>query len=123
LDVPLLGRPDWWALWFSAHGAVPPPAAESFITPFAVEHLDVGAAIAGQGIAIASPILFQAELDSGRLVQAHPGVASDGRGFWFVAPTARSRSAKVIAFGDWLGEQAAQARHAARHHLARTVAA
>ena len=37
-----------------------------------MEHLDVGAAIAGQGIAIGSPILFQAELDGGRLVQAHP---------------------------------------------------
>lgn len=119
LDVPLLGRRDWWALWFSAQGAVPPPAEESFVSPFAVEHLDIGAAIAGQGIAIGSPILFQAELDSGRLVQAHPGVAGDGRSFWFVAPTARSGSAKVTAFRDWLVEQAGEARHAARHQLAR----
>ncbi|MBH1485942.1 LysR substrate-binding domain-containing protein [Stenotrophomonas geniculata] len=121
LEIPLLGRPDWWALWFAAHGHMPPPAPESFVAPFAVEHLDVGAAIAGQGIAIGSPILFQAELDSGRLVQAHPGVASDGRSFWFVAPTARGGSAKVIAFRDWLVEQAAEARHAARHYLARAV--
>ncbi|TGQ58878.1 LysR family transcriptional regulator, partial [Mesorhizobium sp. M1C.F.Ca.ET.212.01.1.1] len=42
LDVPLLGRRDWWALWFSAQGAVPPPAEESFVSPFAVEHLDIG---------------------------------------------------------------------------------
>lgn len=119
LDVPLLGRRDWWALWFSAQGAVPPPAEESFVSPFAVEHLDIGAAIAGQGIAIGSPILFQAELDSGRLVQAHPAVAGDGRSFWFVAPTARSGSAKVTAFRDWLVEQAGEARHAARHQLAR----
>lgn len=121
LEVPLLGRPDWWALWFSAHGHIPPPAPGSFVAPFAVEHLDIGAAIAGQGIAIGSPILFQSELDSGRLVQAHPGVASDGRSFWFVAPTARSGSPKVLAFRDWVVEQAGEARHAARHHLARTV--
>ncbi|MBA0394016.1 LysR family transcriptional regulator [Stenotrophomonas maltophilia] len=121
LDVALLGRPDWWAVWFSAHGQIPPPARENFVAPFAVEHLDIGAAIAGQGIAIGSPILFQAELDSGRLVQAHPGVASDGRSFWFVAPTARSGSIKVSAFRDWLGEQAAEARRAARHHLAKAV--
>ncbi|MCB7145061.1 LysR family transcriptional regulator [Stenotrophomonas maltophilia] len=121
LEIPLLGRPDWWALWFAAHGHIPPPAPGSFVTPFAVEHLDVGAAIAGQGIAIGSPILFQAELDSGRLVQAHPGVASDGRSFWFVAPTARSGSAKVIAFRDWLVEQAAAARRAARHYLSHVV--
>ncbi|QDY49186.1 LysR substrate-binding domain-containing protein [Stenotrophomonas maltophilia] len=121
LEIPLLGRPDWWALWFAAHAHLPPPAPGSLVTPFAVEHLDVGAAIAGQGIAIGSPILFQAELESGRLVQAHPGVASDGRSFWFVAPSARSGSAKVIAFRDWLVEQAAEARHAARHHLAQAV--
>ncbi len=121
LEIPLLGRADWWALWFAAHGHLPPPAPGSLVTPFAVEHLDVGAAIAGQGIAIGSPILFQAELESGRLVQAHPGVASDGRSFWFVAPAARSGSAKVIAFRDWLVEQAAEARHAARHHLAQAV--
>jgi len=121
LEIPLLGRADWWALWFAAHGHLPPPAPGSLVTPFAVEHLDVGAAIAGQGIAIGSPILFQAELESGRLVQAHPGVASDGRSFWFVAPSARSGSAKIIAFRDWLVEQAAEARHAARHHLAQAV--
>ncbi|WP_422353280.1 LysR substrate-binding domain-containing protein [Stenotrophomonas sp. AR026] len=121
LEIPLLGRADWWALWFAAHGHLPPPAPGSLVTPFAVEHLDVGAAIAGQGIAIGSPILFQAELESGRLVQAHPGVASDGRSFWFVSPAARSGSAKVIAFRDWLVEQAAEARHAARHHLAQAV--
>ncbi|MBH1659440.1 LysR family transcriptional regulator [Stenotrophomonas maltophilia] len=121
LEIPLLGRADWWALWFAAHGHLPPPAPGSLVTPFAVEHLDVGAAIAGQGIASGSPILFQAELESGRLVQAHPGVASDGRSFWFVAPSARSGSAKIIAFRDWLGEQAAEARHAARHHLAQAV--
>ena len=121
LEIPLLGRPDWWALWFAAHGHLPPPAPGSLVTPFAVEHLDVGAAIAGQGIAIGSPILFQAELESGRLVQAHPGVACDGRSFWFVAPSARGGSAKIIAFRDWLVEQAAEARHAARHHLAQAV--
>ena len=121
LDVPLLGRPDWWALWFAAHGHIPAPAPESVVSPFAAEHLDIGAAIAGQGIALGSPILFQAELDSGRLLQAHPGVASDGRSFWFVAPSARSRSGKVCAFRDWLGEQADQARRAARQHLARAV--
>jgi LysR family glycine cleavage system transcriptional activator len=66
-----------------------------FRHPLCVEHLDVGAAIAGQGIAIGSPILFQAELDSGRLVQAHPGAATVAR-FWFVAPGAQPQR-KVIA--------------------------
>ena len=50
LEIPLLGRADWWALWFAAHGHLPPPAPGSLVTPFAVEHLDVGAAIAGQGM-------------------------------------------------------------------------
>lgn len=117
LDVPLLGRPDWWALWFQAFAQTPAPGAERFATNFAAEHLDVAAAIAGQGIAIGSPILFKAELDAGRLVQAHEGVASDGRSFWFASPAGRSNAPKVAHFREWLCTEAAAARHAARSLL------
>ena len=120
--VPLLGRPDWWALWFAAFAQADAPDAASFVTHFALEHLDITAAIAGQGIAIGSPILFKDELDAGRLVQAHPGVAGDGRSFWFASPVARSNTQKVVQFRDWLCAEAEAARRAA-HRLLRTVAA
>lgn len=112
LDVPLLGRPDWWALWYRAVGAKNAPDARRFGTTLSAEHLDVGAAIAGHGIAIASPILFRDEMEAGRLVPAHDLVAGDGRSFWFVFPIVRQKSAKLSLFRAWLADEARQARSA-----------
>lgn len=120
LEAPLLGRPDWWALWYRALG-MPPPAAASFGTTFAAEHLDVAAALAGHGIAIASPILFRAEIDAGRLVPAHELAASDGRSFWFAWPVARQQSRKIERFRAWLEDEAAQARSVSADIIARAV--
>lgn len=107
LDVPLLGRPDWWALWHRALGVASGPPPERFGTSLAAEHLDIAAAIAGHGIAIGSPILFGDEIAAGRLVPAHDLVAGDGRAFWFVYPVARLQSQKIARFRDWLGDAAA----------------
>jgi LysR family glycine cleavage system transcriptional activator len=113
LDVPLLGRPDWWTLWYRALGAAQAPDPGRFGTSLSAEHLDVAAALAGHGIAIASPILFRSEIGAGRLVPAHDLVAGDGRSFWFVYPVVRQHSAKLARFRDWLGTEAEQAREAA----------
>ena len=110
LEVPLLGRPDWWTMWYRARGFDAGPSRDKFGTSLAHEYLDIGAAIAGQGIAIGSPLLFRAELDTGRLVPAHDFVATDGRAFWFIYPAARQHSRKLVAFGKWLEEEAAGAR-------------
>jgi LysR family glycine cleavage system transcriptional activator len=121
LAVPLLGRPDWWDLWYRALGVTAGPAAERFGTSLAAEHLDIAAAIAGHGIAIGSPILFRDEIAAGRLVPAHDLVAGDGRSFWFVYPVARLQSAKIARFRDWLGEAAAAEVAAARNLVDRAV--
>ena len=76
LDVPLLGRPDWWTMWFRARGFNAGPSRDKFGTSLAHEYLDIAAAVAGQGIAIGSPLLFRAELDDGRLVPAHDFVGT-----------------------------------------------
>ena len=121
LDVPLLGRPDWWALWYRALGVVPGPRPDRFGTSLAAEHMDIAAAVAGHGIAIGSPILFGDEIAAGRLVPAHDLVAGDGRAFWFVYPVARLQSAKIARFRDWLADTAAAEIAAARHLVERAV--
>jgi LysR family glycine cleavage system transcriptional activator len=121
LDVPLLGRRDWWGLWYRRLGEATPPSAERFGATLSTEHLDVTAALAGQGVAIASPILFRAELDAGRLVPAHDAVCADGRSFWLTWPTARSGSAKIRAFRTWLSDEAAGDRAAAAPFIRRAV--
>jgi LysR family glycine cleavage system transcriptional activator len=116
--VPLLGRPDWWALWFRALGR---PAPGEFGIGLAEEHLDATAAIAGHGVTIGSPILFRREIEAGRLVPAHELVASDGRSFWLAYPVAREGSGKIAALRRWIEEEAAEERRASSGYIARAV--
>lgn len=120
-DVQLLGRPDWWKLWFRARGLEKQLADVRFGTQLAHEHLDIAAAMAGQGIAIGSPIVFKHELASGRLVLAHDFVASDGRSFWFAYPSVRQKSGKIAKFRDWLCEEAASDRNDASDYIRAAV--
>ena len=117
LDLPLIGRRDWWTLWFAAVGCERNLPAGSFAMQLPAEYLDISAAVAGQGIAIGSPILFRHEIDAGRLVPAHERAAGDGRAFWFVSPSARQHQPKIARFREWVAEEAASARGAAQSYL------
>jgi LysR family transcriptional regulator, glycine cleavage system transcriptional activator len=121
LDVPLLGRSDWWALWYRSRGFDDVVLHGRFGTHLSAEYLDIAAAIAGHGIAIGSPILFRNEIEAGRLVRAHDAVAGDGRTFWFTCPVARQHSAKITRFRDWLCDETSRDRDAADHYIRRAV--
>lgn len=109
LGVPLLGRADWWALWYLALGMEDVPLLASIGTNLSAEYLDIAQAVAGHGIAIGSPILFKNEIDAGRLVPAHDLVTGDGRAFWFTFPVVRQHSTKIVRFSEWLCEEAVRA--------------
>lgn len=119
-EAPLLGRPDWWALWFRALGRDAPRA---FGIDLAEEHLDAAAAIAGHGITIGSPILFRHELEAGRLVPAHELVVSDGRSFWLAWPVARRDNRKIRQLREWIGEEAEAERTASARFIAAAAVA
>ena len=119
LEIPLLGRPDWWTMWFRARGFNAGPSRDKFGTSLAHEYLDIAAAVAGQGVAIGSPLLFRSELDSGRLVPAHDLVGTDDRAFWFIYPAAREHSRKLKLFGEWLESEASAARTAGASFIRR----
>lgn len=121
LEVPLLGRPDWWTMWFRARGFNAGPSRDKFGTSLAHEYLDIAAAVAGQGIAIGSPLLFRAELDAGRLVPAHDFVGTDDRAFYFLYPAARQHSRKIAAFGEWLEDEASSTRTAGATFIRRAT--
>ena len=120
-ELPLLGRPDWWALWYRARGCTEGPPRDGFGTNLSAEFLDVAAALAGHGITIGSPILFSGELESGRLVPAHDFVAGDGRSFWLSYPAVRQNSRKLVCFREWLCDESARARAAARNFIGSAV--
>src|SRR5262245_4149933 len=104
-DVPLIGRADWWALWFRALGGKDVSLKGRIHSHLSTEYLDAKEAIAGHGITIGSPILFRDDIDAGRLVPAHDLVVGDGRVFWFTYPVARQDSRKVTAFRDWIVDE------------------
>ena len=122
LAVPLLGRRDWWSLWFRGLGLAGSPPAARFGTTLSAEHLDVAGALAGHGIVIASPILFGAEIASGRLVPAHDMIAASGRSFWLAAPVSRWQSRQVASFRDWIAEEADAARRLGADFIQRAIA-
>lgn len=117
LQVPLLGRSDWWKIWYHLLGFSAVELAGRFGTHLSAEYLDIAAAVAGHGIAIGSPILFHDEIKAGRLVPAHDVVASDGRSFWFVYPVARHDSGKIGRFRDWVCAEAERDRIAADRYI------
>lgn len=119
LGVPLLGRPDWWAIWYRTLGAPKAPGPDRFGTTLSAEHLDVAAALAGHGIAMASPILFREQIEAGRLVPAHDLVASDGRSFWLAYPMVHKTNIKLARLREWLVAEAEEARAAAAPEIQR----
>lgn len=123
LEVPLLGRPDWWTMWYEAGGHDASALADRFGTSYPNEHLDIAAAMAGHGVAIGSPILFRSELDSGKLVPAHDFVASDGRSFWLVFPAATEHRRKIACFRDWLSDEVAGSLRESSDYVRRAVPA
>jgi LysR family glycine cleavage system transcriptional activator len=119
LDIPLLGRADWWQLWYRALGVTDAPALKKIGANLSAEYLDITQALAGDGIAIGSPILFRNEIDAGRLVPVHDLVVGDGRAFWFTVPVLRQDSHKIVCFRDWLCDEAASARNTSADFLRR----
>jgi LysR family glycine cleavage system transcriptional activator len=116
-DVPIVGRADWWAIWFRALGVKEPVLRGRIRAHLSTEYLDITEAIAGHGIAIGSPILFRNEIEAGRLVAAHDLVAGDGRAFWFTYPVARQESRKIMLFRDWIADEAVRDTGIARNQI------
>ena len=102
LVAPRIGSPDEWATWFHFAGvATRGPSAPPRLMAD-TQTLEVASALAGQGVALGSPILFQTEIAAGRLVRPFKPTMPLGGGYWLVYPKDRRRSAKIVAFRDWL---------------------
>ncbi|HET8749398.1 MAG TPA: LysR substrate-binding domain-containing protein [Sphingomicrobium sp.] len=118
-QIPLLGRQDWWEIWFKTLG-VDHACASQF--RFADEYLDAEAAIAGNGITLASPLLCRRDLEAGRLVPAHSLVVATGRSFWLIYPPSRRGVEKVARFADWISSEAETERRASKDWIEAAVA-
>lgn len=106
--APRIGADRDWTQWFEAAG-VAPPSGDGQAPRLAadVQTFEVAAAVAGQGVALASPILFAGEIAAGRLAPASPVTVRVFGDYWVVCAHERARTRKVRAFRDWLLAQAA----------------
>jgi LysR family glycine cleavage system transcriptional activator len=114
LDLPLLGPTDpWWQQWFEAAGLGPVDLSDRPDDALGTQQFEGLAAMAGQGVALVNPAFFQAEIQSGRLVQPFSLVVEAKSSYWLVYPRAKRRLAKIKAFREWVLAQAASTGWAA----------
>ena len=112
-DIPRIGADDEWAAWFASAGVggAPPPSGPRLISD--LQTVEVGAALAGHGVALGTPALFAHEMASGRLVQLFEA-PEDSPGYWLAYAPDRRRSRKIVAFRDWLLARVEEDRGATR---------
>ncbi|MFO1219482.1 MAG: LysR substrate-binding domain-containing protein [Burkholderiaceae bacterium] len=107
LELPLIGRRDWWRLWFAVAGLPDVDFGDRPEVDMGVQQYEVASAAAGHGVTIASPLLFERELASGAVVRPFELTATDRKSHWLVYPTHRQRSPKLVAFRRWVKAEAA----------------
>jgi LysR family glycine cleavage system transcriptional activator len=95
---------DWWHQWFSDNGV----AADDGVFARPGVRLDSQAdeghaAMAGQGFALLTPILWKGDVASGRLKVLFPErVSTRAWAYWLVYPRERRMVPKVKRFREWL---------------------
>jgi len=76
------------------------------------EHYALQAAIAGQGLVLASNILVSESLASGLLAPYRPRISVDGAGYSALCVPGRERHPPVRAFFQWMQEEVRLSGHA-----------
>jgi LysR family glycine cleavage system transcriptional activator len=95
---------DWWQQWFSDNGV---PADESVLRRPGVrlenQANEGHAAMAGQGFALLTPLLWTGDVAAERLAMPFPKrISSRGWAYWLVYPKERRMVPKVKRFREWL---------------------
>lgn len=93
---------SWWTLWFDAAMGAPVDSAAQPGIGFESQVLMGSAAIAGHGVAVLSPPMWQGAIAAGQLVQVLPHTAFYRNSFWLVYPESKAKLPKVRAFREWL---------------------
>jgi LysR family glycine cleavage system transcriptional activator len=94
----------WWAGWFTAAGV-----AEALEPRRGVvldsQTQEASAAEAGFGIAMMTPLLWRAQLESGRLVRPFDTLYLPGTSNWLVHTAGRNGVRKIERFREWIQQE------------------
>nr|WP_310523067.1 transcriptional regulator GcvA [Polymorphobacter sp.] len=91
----------WWHLWFDAAGVVRGETPHGGLQ-LDSQVIEGAAAIAGQGVALLNPRMWQGEIAAGRLIAPFALTATSGASFWLVCPEGRRNAPRIRQFRDWL---------------------
>ena len=95
-------RPQDWPAWFEAAGIGPLPLRGPL---FDNSWIMTEAAMLGEGVALAPPLLFDRALAEGRLVQPFAITVVTGA-YWLTRLTWKAPTAAMEAFAGWLRDKA-----------------
>jgi LysR family glycine cleavage system transcriptional activator len=107
LNAPRIGHGPDWDDWFASVGVAGAASSGAPRLMADLQTVEVGAALAGHGVALGVPVLFAADIAAGRLVQVCQA-QGDAPAYWLVYPKDRRRSPKIAAFREWLLAQVAE---------------
>jgi LysR family glycine cleavage system transcriptional activator len=97
-----------WSAWLAAVGAGEVDASRG--PHFAQTHMGLQAAVAGQGVALASKVVAADDLRAGRLVRPLPHEVASDSSYWFVCPEGTETQPRIAAFRAWLMQEAERER-------------
>lgn len=98
---------DWWPIWLKA-AELDPVFERGSQLELDSHTLIASMVMAGEGVGLLTPALFEREIAMGQLVQPFDIVCDVDYGYWLAYPRARRNSAPVKAFREWILEEFAR---------------
>ena len=102
---------SWWADWFTAAGVATPLAPSRRGIELDSQLQEASAVQAGFGAAMMTPLFWQADLASGRMVQPFETLHVADLAMWLVHRENRVGVRKIERFREWLHAELAKDRH------------
>ena len=102
---------SWWADWFAAAGVATPLAPSRRGIELDSQLQEASAVQAGFGAAMMTPLFWQADLASGRMVQPFETLHVADLAMWLVHRENRVGVRKIERFREWLHAELAKDRH------------
>lgn len=103
LDLPRIGDDDpWWEVWLRDAGVAASDKLPRRGVRLGYQANEGHAAMAGQGMAMLTPLFWRHDLAEGRLVRPFAQLSTRGWGYWLVYPEHRRLVPKIKRFRDWL---------------------